>query len=86
MQLARTQALAKYGISEDNADLLGDDPEKFDANAQRLGELQAQAAKRTAPPSDYPMEDLKPGASDKQSAPDFAYSSKWAVKGPFANK
>lgn len=86
VQLARTQALAKYGISEDNADLLGDDPEKFDANAQRLGELQAQAARRTAPPSDYPVEDLKPGASDRQSAPDFAYPSNWAVKGPFANK
>ena len=86
VQLARAQALAKYGISEDNADLLGDDPEKFDANAQRLGELQAQAAKRAAPPSDYPVENLKPGASDKQAAPDFSYPSNWAVTGPFANK
>ncbi|WP_306592890.1 hypothetical protein, partial [Corynebacterium striatum] len=78
-------ALAKYGISEDNADLLGDDPEKFDANAQRLGELQAQAAKRTAPPSDYPVEDLKPGASDKPGTPDYSYPSSWPVNGPFAN-
>lgn len=86
VELARSQALAKYGISEDNADLLGSDPERFDANAKRLGQLQEQAAKKSAPPSEYPVEDLKPGASDVPVKPDFSVPSSWPVTGPFAKK
>lgn len=85
IQLKRAQALAKYGISEDNADLLGSDPEKFEANAQRIGALQVEAAKKSAPPSDYPVEDLKPGASTSQPEKDFIYPSNWPVKGQFSN-
>lgn len=84
VQLKRAQALAKYGISEDNADLLGSDPEKFEANAQRIGALQAEAAKKSAPPSDYPVEDLRPGASSSQPVKDFDYPSNWPVKGQFS--
>lgn len=86
VELARAQALAKYGIAEDNADLLGSDPEKFEQNAQRLGQLQAQAAKRSAPPSDYPVEKLVPGASSPKETPDTAFPSSWPVTGPFAKK
>lgn len=85
VELKRAQALAKYGISEDNADLLGNDPEKFEANAQRIGALQAEAAKKSAPPSDYPVEDLKPGASSSQPVNDFGYPSNWPVKGQFSH-
>lgn len=83
VELARSQALSKYGIAAENADLLGADPEKFDDNAKRLGELQAQAAKRAAPPSDYPIEDLKPGASSREDVPDFSFPSSWPVTGRF---
>lgn len=85
VELARSQALAKYGISEDNADLLGADPEKFEANAARIGALQAEAAKKAAPPSDYPIEDMKPGASTQQDTPDLSYPAHWPVSGPFAH-
>lgn len=83
VELARSQALSKYGIAAENADLLGADPEKFDENAKRLGELQAQAAKRSAPPSDYPMEDMKSGASSREGAPDHSFPSSWPVNGRF---
>ena len=83
VELARSKALSKDGISEDNADLLGSDPEKFDDNAKRLGELQAQAAKRAAPPSDYPVENLKPGASSKEEATDYSFPDAWPVHGKF---
>ena len=85
VELKRAQALAKYGITEDNADLLGSDPEKFEANAKRLGELQAEAARKSAPPSDYPVEDLKPGASGREPVKDFTYPSNWPVKGQFSH-
>lgn len=81
VELARSKALFKYGISEDNADLLGLNPETFDDNAKRLAELQAQAAKRAAPPSDYPVENLKPGASSKEEAPDYSFPDVWPVHG-----
>lgn len=83
VELKLAQALAKYGITEDNADLLGTDPEKFEANAKRLGELQAEAARKAAPPTDYPVEDLKPGASGREPVKDFTYPSNWPVKGQF---
>ncbi|MDK8497569.1 hypothetical protein QP916_02670 [Corynebacterium accolens] len=84
VELARSKALSKYGISEENADLLGADPDKFDDNAKRLGELQAQAAKRAAPPTDYPVEDMKPGASSKEDTPDYSFPAGWPVNGKFA--
>lgn len=83
VELARSKALSKYGISEDNADLLGSDPRKFDDNAKRLAELQAQAAKRAAPPSDYPVDEMKPGAASKQDAPDYSFPDAWPVHGKF---
>lgn len=83
VELARSKALPKYGISEENADLLGSDPEKFDDNAKRLGELQAQAAKRAAPPSDYPVENLKPGASSKEDVTDYSFPDALPVHGKF---
>lgn len=84
LELARAQALAKSGISEENADLLGGDPEKFEANAQRIGQLQEAATKRGAPPSDMPVEDLKSGASDAIAKADVSYPASWPVHSPFA--
>lgn len=84
VELARAQALAKYGIAEDNADLLGTDPDKFEVNAQRIGALQEEAAKRSAPPSKTRVENLKPGDSDPKNTPDMSYPSNWAITDPFA--
>lgn len=84
--LRRSQVLSQYGISEDNADLLGQDPEKFEANAQKLASLQEEAAKKAAPPSDVPVESLRPGAGiGTPPDHDFGFPSNWPVSGPFAN-
>lgn len=82
----RLKVIARFGISEDNIDLLGSDPEKFEANAERLAALQAESARRSGPPSKAPVEDLRPGASDRDPAPDHSFPSDWPVTGPFANK
>ena len=39
--------------------------------------MQEQAAKRATPPSDYPVESLKPGASSREDAPDYSFPASW---------
>lgn len=80
-QNARLEAAARYGIAAENIDLLGGDPENFEANAKRLSELQAAAVNR--PPSNRPVEGLRPGASPKEDAPDYDYPPSWEVTGPY---
>lgn len=84
-QLKLVQVLLQYGISDENQDLLGEDPSKFEARAEQLQKLQAEAARRSAPPSNIPVEQLKPGASEKQGEPDTSYPSSWVVNGQFSN-
>lgn len=87
VKLQRSQVLSQYGISEDDADLLGSDPEKFESNAQRIQAIAQDAAKRVAPPSDLPVESLTPGTGgSSQVAPDFGFPDTWPITGPFANK
>lgn len=81
----RLKIVARFGISEDNIDLLGSDPEKFEANAERIAALQVESARRSGPPSDVPVEDLRPGASVPEAGPDYAFPADWPVNGPFAN-
>lgn len=81
----RLTIVSKYGIAEDNIDLLGNDPEKFEANAERIAALQEADARRAGPPSEIPVESLRPGASSPKDTPDYSYPSSWPVTGPFAN-
>ncbi|GAB3946767.1 hypothetical protein [Corynebacterium tapiri] len=84
-QNKRLQVVSRFGITEDNIDLLGNDPEKFEANAERIAALQKAEARRPGPPSDYPREYLKPGSSEPENTPDYNYLAAWPVTGPFAN-
>lgn len=81
----RLRIVSRYGIAEENISLLGDDPEKFESNAQRLADLQEATARRSGPPSDVPVEDLRPGASSPEQGPDLSFPASWPVNGPFAN-
>ncbi|WP_257183421.1 hypothetical protein [Corynebacterium cystitidis] len=85
VQLQRAKVLAQYGIAEDNADLLGDDPEKFEANAQKLAAIQKEAAQKASPPSQTPVENLTPGAGvNPPNQPDVGFPTSWPVSGPYA--
>ena len=67
---------AEHGISRDNYDLLGSGTrEELAARAQRIAALGAAA---TRPPTDRPVESLKPGASPESPAPaDDSYPAAW---------
>lgn len=85
-QLQRSRVLTKFGIAEENADLLGNDPERFEENAQRLADLQTEAARKAAPPSEVPISDLsKTNAPTQQVKSDYAFPDTWPVTGPFAH-
>lgn len=86
-ELKRMRVLAEFGISEENADLLGDDPEKFESNAQKLAKIQEEAAKKAAPPTEKPVAELKKlNEEEDPQAKDFGFPSSWPVSGPFAKK
>lgn len=86
-ELKRMKVLSEFGISEENADLLGDDPEKFESNAQKLAKIQEEAAKKAAPPSEQPVAELKKlNEEEDPQAKDFGFPSSWPVSGPFAKK
>lgn len=84
--LKLVQVLREYGISDENVDLLGDDPAKFEQRASKLQVLQEKAARRLGPPSDYPVENLKPGASSTPEVADDSYPASWRVVGQFIQK
>ncbi|AKK11693.1 hypothetical protein [Corynebacterium uterequi] len=80
----RLLVVSRFGIAEDNLDLLGDDPEKFEANAEKIAALQQAQAKRHGPPSEVPLESLHSGASDGPEDKDDSFPEDWPVNGPFA--
>lgn len=84
-ELKLVSVLREYGISDENVDLLGDDPDKFEERAGRLQELQKAAARRAGPPSDYPIEGLKPGASSPKEPVDDSYPDGWKPVGQFTD-
>lgn len=69
------EVAAAHGISADNLDLLGSGTrEELDARAQRVAALAASSR----PPTDRPVESLKPGASSASTTPvDDAYPAGW---------
>lgn len=74
---ARLQVVTRFGIAEENIDLLGSDPEKFESNAQRIAALQEADAKRDGPPLEVPLADMKPGSSQPADAPDNSFPQEW---------
>jgi hypothetical protein len=77
----------KYGIPEDRVHLIpqGSD-EDMEANAAHLGGLYASTAKTAPPPSDRPVEGLRPGASPEPPKPeDNSYPPGWGRPRPRAS-
>lgn len=77
------RAAAKYGIPEEDYDLLGSGtPEELDARGARLAARYAPSAPTPPPPTDRPVEGLRPGASPtppKQA--DDTYPTAWSPRG-----
>lgn len=81
---ALLRVAAKHGIPEEDWDLLGSGtPEELDARAARLAAKGFGATKEPAPapPSDRPLETLRPGASPTPPpAVDNSYPADWAPR------
>jgi hypothetical protein len=67
VEAARLRAAMAHGLSAEDLDLLGDDPEQIEARAERLAARFAAAQPTT--PSKRPTEALKPGASGQSGDP-----------------
>lgn len=78
------RAAAKHGIPEEDYDLLGSGtPEELDARAARLAARYPSSTAPTPPPSDRPVEGLRPGASPTPPAqPDYSYPESWRPAPP----
>lgn len=77
-QLKKNSVAIKYGISQENMSLLGDNPENFESNAKRLQELQDLQDKRDPIPNKTPQENLRSGASSEEEK-EYSYPSSWIV-------
>ncbi len=80
--LAVERIARRHQISDDDMDLLGTGTEEqIEARAKKIAAKNAAAAgvSATAPPSEKPIEKLRPGAtsSEKDLAPQDAYPSTW---------
>jgi hypothetical protein len=74
------RAAAKHGVREQDYDLLGSGtPEELDARAERIASMYGKPSEPTpAPPSDRPLETLRPGASPTPPpAVDNSYPADW---------
>lgn len=81
-ELIRERIARRHKIDDDDLDLLGTGTEEqLEARAKKIAALKAAAAEReaTAPPSDKPVEKLRPGAtpSDVDIRGKDAYPSSW---------
>lgn len=81
-ELIRERIARRHHLDEDDMDLLGTGTEEqIEARAKKIAAKNAAVAatQATAPPSDKPVEKLRPGAtsSDKDIAPPDAYPSSW---------
>jgi hypothetical protein len=75
---ARLDIAVQHGIDPDNIDFIGSGSrEEMEARAVRVKALQ-QAQAATAPPSNRPVEGLRPGASPEPPQPaDNSYPESW---------
>lgn len=84
-ELLRERIARRHKIDEDDMDLLGSGTEEqIEARAKRIAAKNAAAAavQATAPPSEKPVEKLRPGATgaDKDITSQTAYPSHWSTK------
>ncbi|MBF6422021.1 hypothetical protein IU436_25360 [Nocardia farcinica] len=77
--LTREAVAAKYGVPEEDYDFLGSGTrEEMEAKAARYQARFAASSIPTPPPSDRPVEGLRPGASPTPPAqPDTSYPAAW---------
>jgi len=75
----RMELAVQYQIQPEDIDLIGTGSrEEMDARAQRLAALTAAASKATPPPTQQPVEGLRPGASPGPAKePDDSYPAAW---------
>lgn len=75
----RLDLAVQYSIPRDEIDLIGSGSrEEMEARAARLGPLFAASEKNPAPPSNRPVEGLRPGASPESPKPaDNSYPAAW---------
>lgn len=75
----RLELAVQYGIPPDDIDLIGSGSrEEMDVRAKRVAALNAAAAKASPPPTDRPVEGLRPGASPEPvNPPDDSYPEQW---------
>lgn len=80
----RLDLAAQYHIPRDDINLIGSGSrEEMEANAARLGALFATTEKTPPPPSDRPVEGLRPGATPEPPKPeDHSYPANWGFQPP----
>ncbi|ALA68555.1 hypothetical protein [Corynebacterium lactis] len=73
----RLRLAAKYGIAEENHDLLGSgSPEEIEDRAKRLAVMQKE---QTRPPSNTPVEQLGAAIRPERETPPNAFPAGWPV-------
>ncbi len=80
----RLELAALHNIPPDDIDLIGSGSrEDMEARAARLGALYATTTKTPAPPSDRPVEGLRPGANpEPPKSVDNSYPANWGFQPP----
>lgn len=75
----RLELAVQHNIPPEDIDLIGSGTrEQMEANAKRVAALNAAASKATPPPTDRPVEGLRPGATPEPPKPaDDSYPSAW---------
>jgi hypothetical protein len=75
----RMEVAVQYGIPKEDIDFIGSGTrEEMDSRAQRIAAKNAAASKATPPPTDRPVESLRPGATPEPPKPaDDSYPSEW---------
>ena len=78
----RLELAVQYNIPPDDIDLIGSGSrEEMEARAARLGQLVASVSKAPPPPSDRPVEGLRPGATPEPPKPvDNSYPAEWGFQ------
>ena len=81
LELNTLRTAAKHGVREADYDLLGSGtPEELDARAERIAAMYGKPSE-PAPPSDRPLESLRPGASPTPPPKvDNSYPADWAPR------
>jgi hypothetical protein len=76
---ARLELAVKYSVQPEDIDLIGSGTrEEMDARAKRIAALNAAASKAAPPPTDRPVEGLRPGATPEPPKPaDDSYPASW---------